>query len=108
MTNTINATKGLSFNLDAIQGYVTGVTHGSDGAIDVFAQAAYHYPCESEEFRAQVRYRMVHVKLGAKTDEQPTYGAVHAAEAWEWITEQDFDRIVGMREIRESLGWVAA
>ena len=94
----INPTKGLNFELAEISGYVTGVTYGADGARHVFAGAAEVGAPEDTPLR------MVHVKLGAKVADL-TYGANYAVESWEWITRADFDRIVGMDEIRDSLGW---
>ncbi|QFP94875.1 hypothetical protein SEA_MARSHAWN_89 [Mycobacterium phage Marshawn] len=99
MTNTLNATDGLSFNLDAVHGFVTGVTIGVDGPVEVFAKGAFHDAPEGS------RLQMMHVKLGAKIADT-TYGrGEYAVESWDWITEYDFDRIVNMRAIRESLGW---
>ncbi|QFG11510.1 hypothetical protein I5G87_gp86 [Mycobacterium phage Ekdilam] len=99
MTDTLNATKGLSFHLADIHGYVTGVTYGVDGAIEVFARAAVHGAPEG------TAWRMVHVTLGARVADR-AYGADYAVESWAWIDREDFDRIVDVRAIRESLGWV--
>lgn len=96
--DTINATAGLSFNLADIHGYVTGVTYGVDGAIEVFAMAARHDAGEGAS------YRMVHVTLGAKIADR-AYGVEYAVESWAWITRDDFDRIVDVPAIRASLGW---
>lgn len=104
MSETINPTVGLSFNLDAIHGYVTGITydHGYlNGASGAFARAALH---DADE---ESRYEMAHIKLGAKINDT-NFGSIYAVESWEWISEAEFDLLVGMREIRESLGWIAA
>lgn len=101
MSDTINPTTGLSFHLNDIHGYVTGKTYGTDGPIDVFAMAARHDAPEDSA------YRMVHIQLGPKVADL-SYGADYTVPSWSWITEEDFDRIVDMRAIRESLGWIAA
>lgn len=93
----INATEGLSFNLNDIHGHVTGKVYG-DEQVEVFAMAAFH---DAEE---GTPYRMVHIKCGAKIADR-AYGAEYPVESWEWITKGEFDRIVDMRAIRESLGW---
>ncbi|QAY02821.1 hypothetical protein SEA_SHAOBING_90 [Mycobacterium phage Shaobing] len=100
MTDSLNATKGLNFNLAEISGYVTGVTYGPDGAVDVFARAAEVGAPEDTPLR------MAHVKLGRKLADL-AYGAEYAVESWAWITRDDFDRIVDMAAIRASLGWSA-
>lgn len=97
MTDTINATAGLSFNLTEIHGHVTGVTYG-DGVVNAFAQAAYHDAPEG------TAWRMAHLKLNAKIADR-AYGTEYAVESWEWITKGEFDRVVDMRAIRQSLGW---
>lgn len=100
MSETINPTTGLSFHLTDIHGYITGVTHGTDGAIDVFARAAEHDALEG------TTWRMAHIKLGTKIADR-NYGADYTVESWTWITRDDFDRIIDLTEIRKTLGWAA-
>ncbi|ARQ95531.1 hypothetical protein I5G81_gp92 [Mycobacterium phage Shandong1] len=96
--STINATAGLSFNLANVHGYVTGVTYGADGAVEVFAKAARHDEGPS------AKYRMAHVTLGPKIRDC-AYGAEYTVDSFRFITAEDFDRIVDMAAIRASLGW---
>ncbi|AYR01262.1 hypothetical protein SEA_SCARLETT_94 [Mycobacterium phage Scarlett] len=109
MSNTLNATEGLSFNLNydvdradnasAVHGFVTGVTIGVDGPVEVFAKGAEHDVPEGSPLR------MMHVKLGRKVADT-TYGrGEYAVESWAFITRDDFDRIVELAAIRASLGW---
>ncbi|QJD50494.1 hypothetical protein SEA_CHRIS_92 [Mycobacterium phage Chris] len=109
MTNTLNATEGLSFNLNydvdrvdnasAVHGYVTGVTIGVDGPVEVFAKGCEHDVPEGTPLR------MMHIKLGRRVPVN-TYGrGEYAVESWEFITRDDFDRIVELHLIRDSLGW---
>ncbi|QJD50394.1 hypothetical protein I5H01_gp013 [Mycobacterium phage MarkPhew] len=109
MTNTLNATAGLNFNLNydvdavdnsnAVHGFVTGVTMGVDGPVEVFAKGAEHDVPEGTPLR------MMHVKLGAKVADSSYGRGEYAVESWEFITRDDFDRIVELQTIRESLGW---
>ncbi|QAX95633.1 hypothetical protein I5H03_gp013 [Mycobacterium phage Nibb] len=109
MTNTLNATDGLSFNLnydvdradnaDAVHGFVTGVTIGVNGPVEVFAKGCEHDVPEGTPLR------MMRVKLGAKVADTAYGRGEYAVESWEFITRDDFDRIVDLQAIRESLGW---
>ncbi|QDB74237.1 hypothetical protein SEA_HERMIONEGRANGE_87 [Mycobacterium phage HermioneGrange] len=53
------------------------------------------------------KYRMVHIELGRKIADR-SYGSEYTVKSWRWIDRDDFDRIVGMNEIRASFGWRAA
>lgn len=97
MIETINARKGLSFNIGDLCGYVTGVIYGAE-QVEVFARAAQPGGPENAP------YRMAHIRCGRKIADLE-YGASYPVESWSWITRDDFDRIVDMREIRESMGW---
>ncbi|ASR85593.1 hypothetical protein I5G80_gp051 [Mycobacterium phage Krueger] len=101
MTNTLNATEGLNFNLDNAHAYVTGVVMGVDGPIEVFAKGALSGVPEGTPLR------MMHVKLGAKVADTSYGRGEYAVESWSFITRDEFDHIVDMAAIRESLGWRA-
>ncbi|ACE79830.1 hypothetical protein KBG_82 [Mycobacterium phage KBG] len=101
-TDTLNPTQGLSFNLTDLHGYVTGTLYGDWGttATSVFAMAARHDDPED------AKYRMVHIELGRKIADR-SYGSEYTVKSWRWIDRDDFDRIIGMNEIRASFGWRA-
>lgn len=97
MTNTLRVERGVSFHFDEIRGYVTDHVFTDGGDLVVFARAWWQFD-EDESSPGQ----MAAVTM---RDRSITVGADQAAASWQWISRDDFDRIVGMDEMRKSMGW---